>query len=185
MNAGGRTSRVRLVAERWPDAEGKPSSEAVVSRSAVRGTASSCVVAKRSQAATQASRRKGSSASTDALAEHGTTVSPRNRTVGVSQNRASPGGEPADHAARLEIGESRVSSDLGQETSRRAKAGSGEPSRRTRWLVHAAEDKRVFRTDRHDDGRVDEAADLAAEARSGCHVTPGSRPALVLARASG
>ena len=45
MNAGGRTSRVRLVAERWPDAEGKPSSEAVVSRSAVRGTASSCVVA--------------------------------------------------------------------------------------------------------------------------------------------
>ena len=32
---------------------------------------------------------------------------------------------------------------------------------RTRWLVHAAEEKRVFRADRHDDRRVDESAGLA------------------------
>ena len=31
-----------------------------------------------------------------------------------------------------------------------------------RWLVHAAEEKRVFRTDRHEDRRVNEAAGLAA-----------------------
>ena len=41
-------------------------------------------------------------------------------------------------------------------------SGAGDPSRRTRWLVHAAEEKRVFRTGRHDDRRVDEAAGLAA-----------------------
>jgi hypothetical protein len=46
-------------------------------------------------------------------------------------------------------------------------SGAGDPSRRTRWLVHAAEEKRVFRTDRHDDRRVDEAAGLAAGATEG------------------
>ena len=50
---------------------------------------------------------------------------------------------------------------LGQETSRRAKAGPAIRRAGTRWLVHAAEAKRVFRTDRHDDRRVDEAAGLA------------------------
>jgi hypothetical protein len=67
---------------------------------------------------------------------------------------AAVAGEPTGCAN----GETEVSADLGQESSRRAKAGAADPSRRTRWLVHAAEGKRVFRTDRYDDRRVDDAA---------------------------
>jgi hypothetical protein len=60
------------------------------------------------------------------------------------------------------FGEQQVSADLGRETSRRAKAGPVDPSRRTRLLIHATERKRVSRTDHHDDRRVDDAAGLAA-----------------------
>jgi hypothetical protein len=60
------------------------------------------------------------------------------------------------------FGEIRVSVAVGQETSRCAKAGPAIRRAHTRWLVHAAEGKRVLRTHRHEDRRVDEAAGLAA-----------------------
>src|SRR5436309_16053458 len=65
-------------------------------------------------------------------------------------------------APRPASGESQVSADLRRETSRRAKAGLRDLPRRTPLLVHAAEGKRVFRTDRHDDRPVDHAAGLAS-----------------------
>ena len=42
-----------------------------------------------------------------------------------------------------------------------ARKRGGDPSRRHAWLVHAAEEKRVFRADRHNERRVDESAGLA------------------------
>jgi hypothetical protein len=36
-----------------------------------------------------------------------------------------------------------------------------DPSRHTRWLVRAAERKRVFRSDRNDEQRADDAGGLA------------------------
>jgi hypothetical protein len=65
------------------------------------------------------------------------------------------------------FGEIRVSVAVGQETSRCAKAGPAIRRAHTRWLVHAAEGKRVLRTHRHEDRRVDEAAGLAAGEEQG------------------
>ncbi len=44
----------------------------------------------------------------------------------------------------------RAQSDLSRETSRRTKAGPWIRRAARRWLVHAADGKRVFRADRHD-----------------------------------
>ena len=48
-----------------------------------------------------------------------------------------------------------------------ARSGAVDPSRRLQLLVHAAEGKRVLRTDRHDDGRISDAAGLAAGEEQG------------------
>jgi hypothetical protein len=57
-----------------------------------------------------------------------------------------------------------------------ARKRAGDPSRGTRWLVHPAEEKRVFWTDRHDDRRADEAAGLAAGEQEVCGRRAGRDP---------
>lgn len=76
-------------------------------------------------------------------------------------------------------GESRVFADLGVETSRRVKAGPAIRRARTRWLVHAAERKRVFRTDGHDDARADGVARLAGGESRGARFAAPACPACV------
>ena len=80
------------------------------------------------------------------------------------------------------IGETGVSADLGPETSRRVKAGPAIRRARTRWLVHAAERKRAFRTDGHDDVGADGMARPAGgESRVCCPCA--ASPAFTFARA--
>ena len=63
------------------------------------------------------------------------------------------GAVDAGEAASLASGEERGPSDPSRETSRPTKAGPVASSRCTRLLIHAAERKRVFRADHHDDRR--------------------------------